>query len=132
MWEFFANSLWSFIGSLIGLLGIGLALLFYLRGNKTKKMSYQVRRYTIFGERIASLDGLDISYQGIKLTKLFDYRILVWNSGNEVLHPSDFPSSRQLRILISQGSENVIAANLLGASAEPNEPKLEFINPVDK
>lgn len=120
MFQLLEHPLWSFFGTLIGVIGVGAAFLFYLRGRRIKRITFALRRFTIFGENVGTLQGLSVSYGGKPILKLFDYRVLIWNSGSDIIHPSDFASSRPLTIQLEKQCTSVVGVNVLVISSPSN------------
>jgi hypothetical protein len=118
--QFLVNPLWNVGGFLIGVVGIVLAVFYYMRSRRLIRLSYSLRRFTIFGENVGTLPGLSISCGGKPISKLFDYRMLIWNSGSKVVHPSSFASSDPLRIQLGSECNSVVGVNILGASTSAN------------
>jgi len=133
---FLQSSLFNLVGALIGIGGIILAIIFYRRSKRVKKLSYAVRSFSLVSSSTSSLPEFLATYKGCPVTNLTAVKMILWNSGNETLAYSDIAKADQIRISLPPKVEildvrvNVPSnpANLLKVHRNPeiNEADIKF------
>jgi hypothetical protein len=129
-------------GLFLGILGIILAVYFYVKSIRYKRLFYDARSFQLVSERIASISGFTFRYRDEDVRNLSFMRMVVWNSGNDVLHSSDITATDPLRLHFSKATTVLQApvpfvshpTNNVRATLDPkcrNEVMLsfEYLNP---
>lgn len=111
-------NLW--IGTVIGLIGIVLAIVFYQKGKEKKEFSYCLRSRTLIRKKKAKFEKLSIVYGGKKIDDLCVSKFTIWNSGNKTLNASDMVSSKELTITAIEDSK-ILDVEILKCSEETNK-----------
>jgi hypothetical protein len=93
----------SEISIVIGLVGIGLAVLFYLKSRRIKRLSYSLWSFTLLRDFKAQIEDLSISYGERQIPSLTVTKVALWNSGNVTIQRSDIATADQLRIAAREG-----------------------------
>ncbi len=79
----------SVASCVLGLLGILLAVIFYLQRRRTKRLAFAVRTFGLLSNVTTSLPKFRATFHGTELERLTAVRILLWNTGNDIVHASD-------------------------------------------
>lgn len=89
----------GWVGSIIGLIGVALAIFFFMRGRIIKKLSYQLRNEHLIGGKKAQLpQEVKVSFNGINVPLLVKTTIIIWNDGTTTIGGSDIVVNDPLRI----------------------------------
>ncbi len=110
----------GWVGSIIGLVGIGAAAVTYFLTRQRTLLAY---RYT--GERLLGLsaDGLPsditVQYRGENIPRLTRSLVVFWNAGEKTLLSDDIVQSDPLRLVIQDG--RVLSATVLKRSRDVNQ-----------
>lgn len=112
------SELFTIGGIIIGITGIILAIYFYTRSRRIKKLTYQVRSFNLVNESISKLPELDVRYKDCEIKNLTITKIAFWNSGNETITDRDLVNLDPLRISPSLGTEifNIEIAGIVESS----------------
>ena len=131
MFDSFSNNLIVSIASLIvGAIGILLAVVFYLKSRRIKRISYAIRSFNLIDDTVSSLPGFAASYNGNEFNNLTALKILFWNSGSELLSRNDITSSDPVRLEFPQ-DVTVLDAKVSVSSNTANLAKV-IIDPDSK
>ena len=77
----------------IGILGIALAIVFYLRGKATKKPGYISISYPVVSDKFQHERwNLKVTFDDKNVNKLTVTKFLFWNSGNRSIRKEDVPN----------------------------------------
>jgi hypothetical protein len=87
----------------IGLAGIALAVVFYVRSRKFKRMTFAARSFTLLSDSVSSLPNFAATYQGRPLSVLTATKLLLWNSGSEVVSSNDIAHTDPIRLTLPDG-----------------------------
>lgn len=116
----------------LGLLGIFLSIVFYIRSKKEVYPRYQTAGVSLIASGTKSIQGLRILHNENSLKYLSVATVSFWNQGNKVLESNDIAGADPLRIVFPP-STNIIQAKLVDQStpgnnvqfsASPNNPAL--------
>lgn len=83
----------------IGIIGLFLAILFYLKGKKNKKPIFSIRSYNLVNELSGEIPQLEVLYSGNKISNLTISKIAFWNDGNETITNQDIAPADPIKIL---------------------------------
>jgi hypothetical protein len=87
------------LGSLVlAILGILLAVIFYIRSQKNKTPCFKEASNTIIEGLHKSLDGLEVHYKGTVQERITVSKVAFWNDGKETIDRSDMVDKDPLRI----------------------------------
>jgi hypothetical protein len=99
------NELLTLGGLIIGLIGIILAIYFFVKSKKLKKKNYQLKSFNLIHESVSDLPDLEVKYKGNEVNNLTITKIAIWNSGNQTINSQDLVDLDPLRIYGSEGIE---------------------------
>jgi hypothetical protein len=103
--RFFNGDPWlNFLFFLLALAGIALAIIFYYKSQKEKKLVFSTQTFSLVRESLATIKNVEIKYNGSMVRNLSLTKFAVWNSGKEPIKNSDIASTDPLIILSSQKS----------------------------
>jgi hypothetical protein len=118
----------NIIGCALGILGITLAIVFYLRSRRIKLLSYTARSFTLLSNAVTSLSDFSASYRNNELKNLAVTKILLWNSGNELITSTDIANNDPVRIVFPLHAR-VLNANVTTMSSISNLVRAD-VNPM--
>jgi hypothetical protein len=96
------------IGSIIGLIGIILAIIFYYRGKEQAMPSYATLKYLLISPPKRHLpEKVKIEYDGDPISTLSTATILFWNRGRKTLDGADIATSNPVRFHFASGAADV-------------------------
>jgi hypothetical protein len=98
--ESFANNPLISIGSLgLAVLGVVLAVVFYIRSQKNKTPCFDCASNTLIEGLHKSLDGLEVRYKGVSQERITITKVVFWNDGRETIDCNDLVQKDPLRIV---------------------------------
>jgi hypothetical protein len=98
----FSNALF---GNVVGIAGILLAIWAYFRTRLRPEISVHVRREQLVGANVQNaLDGLAVTFEGVKIRSLSRAEVVVWNSGNTPFRLSDVVRSDNPSLRLPSGA----------------------------
>lgn len=100
-----SNVLTQIFSLSLGIVGIFLAILFYLKGKKNKIPIFSVRSYNLVNELSGKIQKLEVLYSGNKINNLTISKIAFWNDGNETIKNQDIAPADPIKILIDDKFE---------------------------
>lgn len=74
----------------LAILGIVLAIFFFIKSRKEKAPVYKTKTTQLVKNNLSSIEKLQILYDGETLQNLYLTKISIWNSGRETINKSDF------------------------------------------
>ena len=80
------------------LLGVILAIVFYVKSKKKRKPWSLKRSFNIISDKIKKIGKINITYDKKPVDNLTVTKIAFWNGGNETINFSDFAKNDRLRI----------------------------------
>ncbi len=117
----------SSTGTIVGVIGIVLAVVFYLKGKERKEFSYCLRSRTLIRKKKAKFEKLSIDYGGKKIDDLCVSNFTIWNSGNKTLNASDMVASKELTITAIDDSR-ILDVEILKCSEETNKFSTQLLD----
>jgi len=82
------------LGSILGVLGLTAAIIFYLRSRKVSRLAFQHDVITLVGASDAAFpDEVEIRFSGDIVPRVTADRIVLWNDGNTTLGASQIVES---------------------------------------
>ena len=143
MQEFFdfINQCW--VGTTIGLAGLALALLFYLRSRISGIIAFQSHDVPMVGDSDAVFPAeVEVRYRGTPVPRLISSTVWIWNAGKKTLRGADIVAhdplqlhfgGEVLNVRIKKVSREVvrITADTSGEMEETVSCGFEFLDPGD-
>ncbi|MFA4987110.1 MAG: hypothetical protein WC712_11030 [Candidatus Brocadiia bacterium] len=102
MGEFLTSPYMIAFGYLIGVLGVILTIVFYRKGRRIKRLTYASRAFNLISSTASGLPGFEAKYKGVALENLTALKILIWNSGTEIISEADIAESDPIRIQLPE------------------------------
>lgn len=99
------NPIFQIISLLIGLIGIFLAILFFIKSKKQTKPFFAKRSFNLISEKIKIIGNFNISFNNKEINNLTITKVAIWNGGNQTLNHSDFAQNDLLKIKAEEGIE---------------------------
>jgi len=133
----------GWLGSLLGLIGIALAFVFFLRSKTRPNISYQTHSVRLIGGAGALPPEIDITYQGKQIEKLTRTTCVFWNSGNTTIDAASIVEEDPFRVTLCSGhvlSADIIAVTRSVIAVNANVPEnnldcavisFKFLDPGD-
>lgn len=85
-------------GTIVGVVGIGLGYLFYLRSQQKARLSYQHEHVTLIGSGKAAFpEEVTVLFNALPVPRVTASKFILWNSGNRTILGDDVVSSDPLR-----------------------------------
>ena len=109
----------SSTGTIIGVVGIVLAVVFYRNGKEKKEFSYSLRSRTLIRKKKAKFEKLSILYGDKTIDNLCVSNLTIWNSGNKTINASDMVASKELTITAIEDSR-ILDVEVIARSEETN------------
>lgn len=121
-------------GAVLGLAGVILAIVFYLKQRKIKRPLYSRRSVSVFQNLTDQYPELEIKYGGSVVTRLTVARLIFWNGGSETIESSDVAEADPIRVSAKDGVEILTVqsslldneANHIKLQADGNETLIKF------
>lgn len=127
----FLSKLFSqgWIGTVVGLAGIVLAVLFYIRSKARARLAFQHDHVTLVGGRGATFpDEIEIRYSGTVVPRITASKIVIWNCGDRTISGSDVVAGDPLRLEVSDAGR-ILKHTILRQTRSVNGWKLEQPSP---
>jgi len=86
-------------GSVIGLLGLVLAAVFYAKAKKERIPCYEYSNKTLIEGVDKTLDGLQLHYRGQPQSRITVTKIVFWNEGRETIDKNNLVIADPIRII---------------------------------
>ncbi|EDX70090.1 conserved hypothetical protein [Bacillus cereus NVH0597-99] len=117
----FFNQGW--VGSLIGVIGILIAIVTYRKSKIGQRLVYQSSATKIIGKNRNTPEEIQIYFRGNEVPRVIKTSLVIWNSGNETIKSSHITKEDPLRIQIEQ-SESIISYRILKETRRTNKVDL--------
>ncbi|HHX8679254.1 hypothetical protein J4H63_14775 [Vibrio alginolyticus] len=88
----------------VGIIGIFLSVIFYIKSKSTHIPKYQVAGLSLLSKGMKEVNGLKVSLNERSLDALSLTTVSFWNSGNRTLETTDFATSDILRVVFPKGT----------------------------
>ncbi|MDO9198186.1 MAG: hypothetical protein Q7U79_17000 [Rhodoferax sp.] len=112
----------GWVGSILGLFGIILAIWFYLKSIKTPKATVHIEasRMVGWGKAGDLPPGIAVSYQNVNVPRISRVLIRLWNSGSATLESNLIPSGEPFRIELSSKDSQILSGVLIHQTRQAN------------
>lgn len=95
---------YGWVGSIIGITGVVLACIFYIKSIKKKSPCYQYRTNTIVGKKSGDVSkDIEIKFKGKVVESINRTVIAIWNDGNDYLDSKIILEDNPLKISFKDG-----------------------------
>jgi hypothetical protein len=106
-------------GVVIGVVGIGLAAVFYIRGKRDKRPTYCTRSVNIVKDLGSRVGPVTMSYDGASIATLTVTKLAFWNAGREAIDRSDISEDDPLFISVVDGV-SLLQVDEIASNAQAN------------
>lgn len=107
------------LGTLLGIAGLGAAVFFYLRSRKVTNLTCQHDYVSLLSDGNAAFPKeIEIRFSGTPVNRVTAERIILWNGGNTTIEGQQVVASDPLRIQLSEGQ--ILRVDMLKATREVN------------
>lgn len=112
---------WLAISSFfIAIVGIILAIGFYLKSRRLKIPCYSIRSINVVQDLISKFESLEIRYAGDAIENLTVTKLAFWNWGKETINSSDIASADPLLVRATEGYK-ILEAKVIYANNPANQ-----------
>lgn len=123
--EYLSSSLNSQIISLsIGLIGIFIAIFFYLKQKRDKIPTFSKKSYNLINDYSNKIKKLEVFYSGQKVRNLTITKFAFWNDGNKIIKEQDIAPADPFKVIVDNEFEIFEAEILPGTTKEINKIQL--------
>jgi len=116
------NSIAWLLLAVVAIISLFIGIVGLVKGSKKKELSYYCKTNKIIRAGKTLIPKIDLKYDNKDIDDLSITRIVIWNSGNDVLNENDMVEKKPLSI-VSKNSETII---LECNSIKENEAANEF------
>lgn len=109
-----------FITMIFTLLGVIIAVFFYLKGRRLKEPRYSFRSHSLIKDFTQQINGLGITFAGQPISSLMVTKMAFWNRGKDTINSSDIPMLDPFEIKI-QDQYEILSAELILKTNESNQ-----------
>jgi hypothetical protein len=114
----------QWLGTIIGLIGLVAATVFYIRSRRTHRLSYQRRDITLLGSEDSVFpDEVDIHFDGKSVPQVTSSMFVLWNRGNTTFRGTDIVERDPLRFRI-EGTGSILKVRILRRTRSVNEASI--------
>lgn len=133
----------GWIGTIVGLGGIVLAIVFYLRSRRMSRIAFQHDHVMLVGGRGAAFPAeVEIRFSGTVVPRITASTIVIWNCGDRTIRGSDLVDGDPLRVDLTEGgiilkhailrqTRSVNAWNITQPSPNRIALTFDFLDPGD-
>jgi len=118
----------GWVGSILGILGIALAIWFYLKSIKAPKLTVQIEtsRMIGWGNHDDLPKTVEVTYQNVKVPRISKVLIRIWNSGTSTLERNLIPVVDQLRIELASKNSQILMSSVIKQSKLANNFRIQI------
>lgn len=119
----------GWIGTLIGIIGLVIAIATYLLTRKRSILSYSTKEISLIGTSDAKFSSdLTIQYKGINIPRLTKLIIVFWNDGENTITKNEIAAKEPLRI-VTNDENSILSISILKSSRDITGIEYYFITP---
>lgn len=123
----FFNQGW--IGAVIGIAGIVIAIIFNKKSKVDTKLVYEWSSLNIISKDNKFPDDIEIIYKGVSVPRVVKTQIALWNAGNTTISGSDIVQDDLLKMKFEEGEE-IVSVTVLKESRKINKFAYRISNRV--
>jgi hypothetical protein len=112
------NPVFTISGFVIGLLGLVLAIIFFIKSRRFKAIKFTVSSRTLVENLRSELDGLEVSYKQVPQERITVSKVYIWNNGTDTIRDSDLTEISPFRLNFDGGAQLLDARIIF--STEPS------------
>ena len=106
----------QFFSISLTIITIILAILFYLKGKKEKKPTFQIRSFNLVKEFSKKVTNIELLHSGENIENLTITKVIFWNRGNEPIRKDDIAVADPIKIAVGSKYE-IFEAEILNDRA---------------
>lgn len=110
---------------IMGLSGIAIAIIFYLRGRKIKKPIYDIKSSNVVRDIGGKFDHLELIYKKQPIANFTISMVSFWNAGNETIDWNDVTELEPITIS-TKDDYHILDAKILNTVNSTNNFRIEF------
>lgn len=114
------NPVVSGLLSLITILGFFITFYEFIKGRKHKEISYEINSQELIKNNISTVPKLKVMFDNQKIESLTATKIILWNSGDDVIWKEDIVNSKPL-VFSALNTAKILDANIIKQNEESNE-----------
>lgn len=119
--EWLTENPWiSALSLFLALLGIILAIIFFIRGRRTKEPRYTIRSTNLMRDFTSRLEALEMTYAGKRISNLTATKLAFWNNGKDTINGSDIAAADPLMVKVNDGYK-ILDSSVLYAKNAANQ-----------
>lgn len=97
--EFLTENPWlSALSFLLALVGIILAVIFFIRSRRTKASQYAIWSTNLIRDFTSRLESLEMTYAGERISDLTATKLAFWNNGKDTINGRDIAAANPLMV----------------------------------
>lgn len=98
-----SQSSWIIIASfLVAIFSVFLAIIFYFKNKRIKKLSYSIRSFNLISNSISTLPGFSATFKNNIINNLTVEKLILWNSGSDTIYSGDIATIDPIQIFFPQ------------------------------
>lgn len=91
----------TLLGTIISAIALILSIIFFLSGRKKRSLMYKISSTPLVTDEMTDIPGLEVLFEGQSMKNITSTTVKFFNSGNQLLEPSDFAARQPLRLSVS-------------------------------
>jgi hypothetical protein len=115
----------GWLSTLVGVVGIVLAVVFYLRSKRKTSLAFQHDHVTLVGRRGAAFPAeVEIRFSGVSVPRITATKVVIWNCGDRTISGSDLVAEDSLRVEVPQEAR-ILSYSILQQTRTVNGWKID-------
>jgi hypothetical protein len=111
----------AWFGTIIAILGVGIAIYFYFKTRVVVSISSQMRGIRLIGSQAVAISpALTVLYHDQKVPRLARSEVVIWNDGNSTIKGGDIVQSDSLRLEFGTDVQ-ILEASVVRATRQVND-----------
>ncbi len=107
------------VGTAVAIVSILVAYVFYRKGQRVRKPSWDIRSENLITDYAKRLPGIEVVYLGQQVGNLTVSKVMFWNDGRETVRHEDVAEADPIRV-VSKAPAAILSAEVLQVNSEPN------------
>lgn len=105
------------------IIGLPLSIVFFVKGNKKKKITYNLKTNNIIANKEKKYNKLNLLYNEKEIDNFSSTKFAIWNSGNDIINNTDISDVDLLTIKLQEGI--ILDASIIQESNKVNEVRIK-------